>query len=305
MSRISLTDWKITGQFFSYRNHRIFSRAEGQVDSPVLLLIHGFPTASWDWEAVWPKLARRYRVLTLDMIGFGFSAKPEAYDYSIIDQANIYESLLQRYQVQEYHILAHDYGDSVAQELLARQEEPGQRPQLRSVCFLNGGLFPETHRPVLVQKLLLSPLGPVLARLMGQAQFNRNMQKVFGRHSQPDASLLDSFWQLLMENDGRRVLPKLIGYMPERRKHRERWVGALQNTLIPLKLIDGMTDPISGAHMVARYKELVPKPNVTLLNDVGHYPQVEAPQAVLEAYLQFRVDLARAPKKKADRAKSA
>ncbi len=305
MNRMSLTDWKATGQFFLHRNQQIFSRSEGQADAPVLLLIHGFPTASWDWEAVWPKLARRYRLLTLDMIGFGFSDKPVTYDYSILDQANIFESLLQQHQVQEYHILAHDYGDTVAQELLARQNESGQRPQLRSVCFLNGGLFPETHRPVLVQKLLLSPFGPLLARLTGQAQFNRNMQRIFGRHTQPDAPLLDSFWQLLLENDGRRVLPKLIGYMPERRRFRERWVGALQNTLIPLKVIDGAADPISGAHMVARYKELISKPNVTLLNDIGHYPQVEAPQTVLEAYLQFRADLARAPKKRADRAKSA
>lgn len=305
MSRMSLKDWKATGQFFLHRNHQIFSRSEGQADAPVLLLIHGFPTASWDWEAVWPKLARRYRLLTLDMIGFGFSDKPVAYDYSILDQANIFESLLHQHQVQEYHILAHDYGDTVAQELLARQTESGQRPQLLSICFLNGGLFPETHRPVFIQKLLLSPLGPLLARLTTQTQFNRNMQHIFGRHSQPDAPLLDSFWQLLLENDGQRVLPKLIGYMPERRRFRERWVGALQKTVIPLKVIDGAADPVSGAHMVARYKELISKPNVTLLNDIGHYPQVEAPQAVLEAYLQFRADLARAPKKKDDRAKSA
>jgi len=114
------------------------------------------------------------------------------------------------------------------------------------------------------------------------------MQGIFGKQTQPDDALLDNFWQLLKENDGGKILPKLIGYMPERKLHRERWVGALQQATIPIKLINGTADPISGAHMVARYKELIPQPNVTKLHDIGHYPQVEAPQAVLKAYLEFR-----------------
>jgi pimeloyl-ACP methyl ester carboxylesterase len=56
----------------------------------------------------------------------------------------------------------------------------------------------------------------------------------------------------------------------------------------PLTLIDGAADPISGAHMAARYRELVPRADVTLLEGIGHYPQVEAPGAVVEAYSAFR-----------------
>ncbi len=288
----TLPNWKSIGTFTTYCGHQIFTHADGNPSAPVLLLIHGFPTASWDWEALWPELTSRYRVLTLDMIGFGFSAKPTNYTYSILDQADLFEQLLAEHNVQEYHILAHDYGDTVAQELLARHNENAERPKLQSVCFLNGGLFPETHHPLLIQKLLLSPLGSLIARLNNRAQFAQNMRKTFGKQTQPDDALIDNFWQLLKENDGGRILPKLIGYMPERKLHRERWVGAIQKATIPIKLIDGMADPVSGAHMVARYKELIPQPNVTELQNIGHYPQVEAPQAVLKAYLEFRDGLA-------------
>ncbi|MDE2420729.1 MAG: alpha/beta hydrolase [Gammaproteobacteria bacterium] len=291
MNQIPLQNWQSTGTFLTYRGHQIFTRVEGNPSAPALLLIHGFPTASWDWEAIWPTLAQQYRVLTLDMIGFGYSAKPTDYNYSILDQADLFEHLLKQHNVTEYHILAHDYGDTVAQELLARQTDQGQRPQLKSVCFLNGGLFPETHHPLLIQKLLLSPLGSLIARLNNRKQFSQNMKRVFGPQTQPDAALLDSFWQLFSINQGSRILPKLIGYMPERKQHRARWVGALQHATIPLKLIDGMVDPVSGAHMVARYRELIPQPNVTELEHIGHYPQVEAPQAVLDAYLAFRKTL--------------
>ena len=284
----SIAAWRTAGAYFEHRGHGIFWREDGVPEAPALLLIHGFPTASWDWEALWPGLAKRYRLLTLDMLGFGFSDKPTDYNYSILDQADICEALLRERGVVSYHVLAHDYGDTVAQELLARSSEPGQRAKLASVCFLNGGLFPETHRPVLLQKLLLSPFGALVARLTNKQAVARNMCRIFGPRTPPDAKLIDAFWDLMTTHDGLKVLPKLIGYMPERRLRRERWVGALQTASVPLKLIDGTHDPVSGAHMVQRYRELIARPDITELPGIGHYPQIEAPLEVLAAYLDFR-----------------
>jgi pimeloyl-ACP methyl ester carboxylesterase len=161
-------------------------------------------------------------------------------------------------------------------------------PRLRSVCLLNGGLFPETHRLLPIQKLLLSPLGPLIARLSSRKRLDRSMQAIFGKHSQPDRALLDGFWKLIREGGGSRVLADLIAYIPERIRHRERWVGAMQATRLPLILIDGCVDPISGAHMAQRFRELVPDASVIELDDIGHYPQIEAPDAVATAYLAFR-----------------
>jgi pimeloyl-ACP methyl ester carboxylesterase len=297
MTRISLDAWQAGGDTqFQHRGQAVFTRTGGRADGPVLLLIHGFPTASWDWEGVWDGLAPHYRLLTLDLMGFGFSAKPVDYAYSILDQADLCEALLRNHGVRDYHVLAHDYGDTVAQELLARQGDgganPGGHPRLLSLALLNGGLFPETHRPRLIQRLLLSPLGPWVAARTSRAKLAATLRNIFGPGTPPDDELVDSFWRLLQHHRGQRVMHLLIHYMPERRRHRARWVGALQNARIPLKLINGPADPISGAHMVARYRELVPRPDVTLLPGIGHYPQCEAPAAVLAAYLEFRTSAA-------------
>jgi pimeloyl-ACP methyl ester carboxylesterase len=285
-----LQEWLAAGNLnFRYRGHAIFTRQAGAANAPALLLIHGFPTASWDWESLWPELSQHYRVLTLDLLGFGYSAKPTDYAYSLMDQADLCEAFLRANGVQRYHVLAHDYGDSVAQELLARQRDAGERPKIASVALLNGGLFPETHRPVLVQRLLLSPIGRWIARLMTRSRFDATMRRIFGPGTQPDAALLSGFWTLMQHEQGRRVLPLLIRYMVERRRHRARWVGALQHASVPVALIIGMADPISGAHMVARYRELIQDPHITELPDIGHYPQCESPEAVLAAYQRFRL----------------
>ena len=296
---IKLEDWRQSGNWFQHRGHMIFYREEG--DGVPLLCIHGFPTASWDWQRVWSALTQRNRVLAPDMIGFGFSAKPRDHLYSISGQATLHEELLALCGIDRVHLLVHDYGDTVAQELLARHLERGAAriagPDLQSVCFLNGGLFPETHRPRFIQRLLASPIGPLLGRLTTERSFRGSFAAIFGPATQPSREELRDFWQLVSGNGGARIMHKLIGYMEERRRQRERWVGALQQTSVPLRLIDGALDPVSGRHMAERYRELVPDPDVVILAEIGHYPQVEAPEAVLEAYLEFRkrIELKRGP----------
>ncbi|MNE98944.1 hypothetical protein D3C80_1975460 [compost metagenome] len=77
-------------------------------------------------------------------------------------------------------------------------------------------------------------------------------------------------------------------YVPERALHRERWVAALQKEGVRLRFINGAVDPVSGAHMHERYRELVPNPDTVLLPGIGHYPHTEAPVQVLRHYLAFR-----------------
>ncbi len=285
---IALDEWRASAREFAFRGQRIRYWTAGEGEP--LLLIHGFPTASWDWHKLWQPLAARYRLIACDMLGFGFSAKPRGHAYSLIEQADLQQALLAELGVDgPIHVLAHDYGDSVAQELLARHCEG--RIEVASCVFLNGGLFPETHRPVRLQKLLLGPFGFILGRLFSRRSLGKSFGRVFGARTQPSEAELDEYWRLIAHNNGVAVMHRLIRYMPERVEQRERWVSALQRCNLPLRVIDGAADPVSGAHMVARYRELIPAPDTVLLDDVGHYPQAEAPELVLEHYFAFRLRL--------------
>lgn len=280
---MKLQEWHDSGDYLDFSGHRIFYRVEGS--GPPLLLIHGYPTSSWDWIKIWDQLATRFQCITLDMLGFGYSDKPRQ-AYSMFQQADIFCALMRHLGVEACHVVSHDYGDTVAQELLARDSEGTLPFAMWSLSLLNGGLFPETHYPVFMQKMLMTPLGGLMVRLMGRGALEKNLLKICGPANPPSAKEIDEFWELIEHNGGRLVLHRLIYYMAERRQHRERWVGALQRTRVPLRLINGLTDPVSGAHMVERYQQLVPDPDVVRLENVGHYPQVEAPEAVLAAILE-------------------
>jgi len=276
-----LDAWFNKGSYKELCGHSIFTIDEGDQNKPVIVLIHGFPTSSWDWEPVWSSLMQNHRLITLDMLGFGFSDKPNQRDYTIHKQADLFEALVQQLGINEYHVFAHDYGVSVAQELLARQIDGNGLGKWLSCGLLNGGLFPETHKAILIQKLLLSPAGKLINKLTGFKAFGKSFSSVFGDNTKPSEQELHAFWEAINFNDGRHVFHNLITYILDR-------VQALQDSPFPISLINGSVDPVSGAHLVKRYKELNCRlDHCVELSTIGHYPHVEAPEQVSEAYLSF------------------
>lgn len=282
----NLDGWQQGGKWFKYRDHSIFCRIEGKGEP--LILIHGFPTSSWDWHALWPALTERYFVIAIDMIGFGFSDKPVDYDYNIVDQADLLSGFLRELGVQKCDVVCHDYGVNVTQELLARQLEGSHDCEIKSVCFLNGGLFPETHQPVFMQRLLSSSIGGIVSRFITRNSYEKAICRLFGAANQPDQELLQNFWDLVKYNNGLGLVHRLVRYIEERRCHRNRWVDALQKTQTPMRFINGVDDPASGREMAERYEYMIDNSDVVRLEGVGHYPHIETPQRVLSTYLEFR-----------------
>ena len=277
-------EWYKSGEFTKVNELNIFNKRAGKGET--LICIHGFPSSSWDFEKIWPSLTARFDVITFDLIGLGKSSKPDK-AISISLQADMIEELLIQKKVSKAHILAHDLGDTIAQELLARQAENNSKILWQSCIFLNGGLFPETHKALFIQKLLISPLGSFVTKFMSKKSFVNSMNGIFSKAHPPTSAFLDETWNLIVMNNGISMIPKLIRYMKERKLHREKWLAPLVKNIVPLLLINGIEDPISGKHMAHRYATLIPNANITLLENSGHYPHIETPNEVLKAILKF------------------
>ena len=76
--------------------------------------------------------------------------------------------------------------------------------------------------------------------------------------------------------------------MTEREKYRARWVGALERMTQPFLFINGLSDKVSGAHLVKRFREVVPQQkNIVELAEIGHFPHFEVPEIVTNKFLEF------------------
>jgi pimeloyl-ACP methyl ester carboxylesterase len=269
------------------RTWQIFVRTLGE--GPWLTAIHGFPTSSWDWEPVSRTLRASHRILAPDLLGFGDSDKPTGHDWSAFEQADLIESLWRREGITETRILAHDVGLTVALELLARQEEGGLATRITDLTLLNGGVYSGFHRPRRIQVLLQKPIvGAIIARLLSEGRFAPALSEIFAPEHRLTPLELHQHWLSVARRNGGRNYHRLIRYIPERRAHAARWEAALARTQTPIRFVWGMVDPVSGAHMAEAIRQRRPGADIVALDDVGHYPQLEAPERVVDAVLRRR-----------------
>lgn len=281
---IPLADWRAQAQYFDFEGTRIAYWQAGS--GKPLLMVHGFPTASWDWAPIWNTMAAKHSLIAADMIGFGLSDKPSG-GYSIHRQTDMQLALLKHLGVTEYDALVHDYGVSVGQELLVRQHDNSGADGLGKMVFLNGGIFPDQHRARPIQKLGVSPLGFLVSRMLSRKGFGKSFSSVFGPDTQPSERELDDFWELITEQDGNRIFHKLLHYIGDRRDNAQRWTGVLQHVQNRIGFINGALDPVSGEHAYRRWTRHVPDAKAHLIAHVGHYPQVEAPAEVATKALEW------------------
>ncbi|UTW54843.1 alpha/beta fold hydrolase [Kordiimonas sp. SCSIO 12610] len=299
---ISYQEWKNRGDYYLWNGHKVFYRVIDKPDSeaqeslaleksssdkPVLLLIHGFPTAGWDWCWVTDTLCQYFTLIVPDLLDYGLSENQYKRTCSILDQAAMLEALMRELGFDKAHILAHDVGDTVAQELFAHQQARNLDFRILSSVFLNGGMLPDLHRPRPAQLALAGKLGWLWARLVKREKMLAGFADVFGSNTRPEGEFLNEFWPVMKGENGRSSFARRIRYMLERKQYADRWVGALKGTTVPLILINGTADPVSGGHAADGFEKRIPNATVKRLDGIGHYPQIEAPDDVLNHILAF------------------
>ncbi len=280
-----LERWRARGARVSVLGHSLFALEAGAGPRAPVVLVHGFPTSSHDYSAVLPLLAETRPVLALDLLGYGLSEKPWPHEYTIGEQTDLLEAWLASEETPRAHVLAHDMGVTVVQELLARRLEakPGFEPL--SIVLLNGGLIVEKVRPILAQKLLRSRVGWVASRLIGRRGFGRSLRAIAG--VKPSDEELDQLYELVVADGGKRVYSGLIRYMDERVAHRDRWRRATLEHGAPLRLVWGDQDPISTWAIAEEVRAYRPATDIVRLAGTGHYPQIEQPEKVALAALEW------------------
>ncbi len=281
----TVLEWQAGGHLLPTAAGAVFVRS-APGDGPTILLLHGYPSSSFDYREVVPHLGGR-AWLTLDFLGFGLSDKPRPHRYSLFEQADIVATVVAETTSGPVELIAHDMGTSVATELLARDLQ-GQLPfELQRAVIGNGSVI--LHRASLrpAQKLLRSPLGPILARLSSKSTFVREFGRLFSTNHPLSEQEGDAQWALWSHNDGHRIAHLLISYLDERERYASRWHGAVRDWPKPLSFLWALDDPVATTNVLDGLRELRPAADVVELPGVGHYPQVEVPEVFTRSALSL------------------
>ncbi|MGZ5315856.1 MAG: alpha/beta fold hydrolase [Solirubrobacterales bacterium] len=274
--------WRERGAEEVVRGRRIHVfRRDGR--RPVLLLLHGFPSSSYDWRLLLEE-EPEHAVIAFDCLGFGLSEKPRGHDYSLAEQADVGEALVAMHHPGEpVFAVGHDMGTSVATELMARDLERALEMDLRGALLFNGSMIQGAASPTLAQRLLRGRAGALFAQLSSERFFRQQFGSIFSEaHPLSDEEAADQ-WSLIAHEGGQRLGHRLISYMDEREAKAARWHGALRDWPRPLHLAWGMRDPVATPRVLDGVIALRPGAPLTRLEALGHYPQIEAPAAVAAA----------------------
>jgi len=291
----NLDNWKTSGNYLEYgaHKHKVFVKSIGNDNASVadtLLLIHGFPEASFSYHKVVEGLSKLFeRIVLFDFIGFGFSDKPvNNFEYSIFKHADTALEVWKQLNVKGGHLLSHDMGVTVASELLHRNNQqllkkwlPGG---LQSVTFTNGSLVIKFAELRIAQKLLLTKFGKWLNQLLIAPIFKHQIKSAHGNDGLLKEDI-ENLWQLNLLQDGHQKAYLTIRYNLDRMQYEQPlWHPALSATKLPIHLCWGDKDAVAIVEMPYYLKDKVcPNAELTIMTNVGHFCQLSDPEVWLES----------------------
>ncbi len=277
--------WYRSGEYFEWtsttpnnegRRVNVFYRTFGNRANPALVILHGYPTSSFDFREMIPFLEEDYFVAVLDFPGFGFSDKPQdGYSYMLEDDAKLVDHFVQEIVgLSRFHLLTHDRGGSVGFAFLGNYLAREEKAYEITYHFIsNGGLFLplanlsqgqyDTQRAV-----------PDPERTRRQQVRPRVTEGTPQRVANAD---IQAF------NDGIGARPYVGKYLLERAANEYRWLDVLRESPVPTALIWGLQDTVNppriGNHIWYTYldKRAV-ESSYWILPTAGHYLQWDEPE---------------------------
>ncbi len=285
-----LEEWIDQGYFIKANGYRIFvvSAGKAKTKGQGILIVHGFPGSSWEWSGVVPQVAERTRVVVPDMVGFGRRDQPQKGTfedhYSLFKQADMYEAVAKKEGLTEVMLVCHDMGQTVASELMKRQQEGTLPFKIRHAIVFDGSTLINLVNLLPMQiKGLEAPdtLGPD----MDKGVIMKDLNDSFAYKHPASEETLSIMADQILYNEGDRVFNRQIRYMGQRKEKLQRWQAGIINFNGPVSMFWSELDPVSVVAMAHAWKDMQPKIELHIWPDTAHWPMIDAPDRTAKVIL--------------------
>jgi pimeloyl-ACP methyl ester carboxylesterase len=251
-------------------------------EGPAVLLLHGWPTSSFLWRNVMPPIARRRRVLALDLPGFGSSDKPTDVTYSYEFYTGAVRGFLDALEIGDVALGLHDLGGPVGMRFAL--DDPSR---VRAIALTNTLLYQEDSTELLekfveglqtpgVRESFTSPQGLEAALRLGTNSEAAVTEETIAGMVEPFASDED---RLALAKAGAELEDAVTATIAR----------DLPSLRVPVRMIYGRQDRIleSIEETVGRLQRDLPQLEVTALDGPGHFLQEEDPERLGELLAEF------------------
>jgi flavin-dependent dehydrogenase/pimeloyl-ACP methyl ester carboxylesterase len=248
------------------------SSAGDSESTEAVVFVHGNPGSRRDWDDLLTRVAPVARALALDMPGFGHADKPESFDYTVEGYARFLESGLDQLGVERAHLVLHDFGGPWGLDWAARNPD-----RLASVVLINTGALIDYHWHYLA-RIWRTPI----AGEAFQATTTRSGLRTALRHGNPRGlprAFVDRMYDDMDAGTTRAIL-SLYRATDDPGAAGRRQADALRALDRPALVVWGAHDPYIPVAMAERQREAFPHAEIAILEDSGHWPFADDPDAV-------------------------
>ena len=259
----------------AFETLRIHYMDEG--DGEPLVLVHTIGQSIYTWRCIYHALAQHYRVIAVDMPGFGYSSRPDAYAYTIEEQSKTLELFLDAIGIESAHFMGFSMGCAYVMDLCLRQPERAGRV----ILLAPGGLTPEMPTPV---KLLDSGLlGGIAAILFGIRTVENVLSDCFFDLTVGlNEEVISEYYKTISDSASRRALRLSIHNFED-----ETLVSQLRSAEMPVLILLGSEDRWRTSAQTELYHAAIPGAGYAMIRNAGHLLHEEKPDKVLAAVMEF------------------
>jgi pimeloyl-ACP methyl ester carboxylesterase len=232
-----------------FKGLNIFTITIGNKSKPAILLIHGYPTSSYDFYKLAAELGNDFYLCMIDTPGYGFSDKPGGYKYSLHDDAALADFAVKNiFDLKDFTLLTHDKGDSVGLALLEIYQAYKKKPyRINNHIIMNGNMYLPLARLNIGQKVILNPVaGKIFPSLMTGKSFANGLAEA-AYTPVPSLDEINALASIFDYQNGTGIQHQLIQYLNERKVNEVKWLETLGKSDIPVTLIWGELDKIAPA----------------------------------------------------------
>ena len=282
-------DWLDRNQYpFRYHSMVLTDGTVSYIDEgegEVLLFVHGTPTWSFEYRHLIKNLAKGFRCIATDHLGFGLSDRPAGFAYTPEAHAAVLREFVDRLGLDQFTLIVHDFGGPIGLPLALDQPS-----RVARVVIMNSWAWPIDDDPKMAKgaRFIGGAVGRFLYRY-ANASLKLIMPSAYGDKRKLTPAIHAHYLNVFKDGDARvRVLHTLAKSLLGSRAHYQSLldrIGALRR--IPVLIVWGMKDSAFQPYQLERWRSLLPGAVVEPIATAGHWPHEEEPAAVIAAMERF------------------
>jgi pimeloyl-ACP methyl ester carboxylesterase len=261
-------------RFVSVDGNRVHYRVEGE--GPVVVLIHGTASSLHTWGQWVDQLKTQYRIIRMDLPGFGLTGPDRADRYEVSDDVRFLSGFLEALGVEKVHLVGSSLGGRLAWQYSLVNPE-----QVRSLTLINALGYPQEKWPPAIEMAQWPVVDTLMENVSPRFMYEIGLKEVYFDKALVNDVLVDRYYELSRYPGNQKAFPKRV------KARLDQDHSDIANIFVPTLILWGEEDlyfPVASAH---QFKQDIKGSSLRIYPSVGHLPMEEVPIKSARDFQEF------------------